>query len=254
MRLRGAWVIVGALLGSGAATAGDAEPVVVILGEGISRAGLAGLGGAPGELERLHDLLWRRAARHYVEQNELHATAEEVAELAAYHREFERKDRAQRARKLEEINQRLAATGLDGTQREWLEEFRAVLTRLARHDAGIEGLPRLDAGEQAAIFGPVIEVWKANVSIYERYGGVVALTRFGPDPQGARRALIEDYEREELIRFHDAALRERLLARLAAPPSIVIPAAEVDFTPYWRRPIPPSYFPDEVPRRTETRE
>jgi hypothetical protein len=56
--------------------------------------------------------------------------------------------------------------------------------------------------------------------------------------------LIEDYQRQGLIRFHDTGLRERLLARLAARPSLVIPAAEVDFTPYWRWPIPPSYFPD----------
>lgn len=232
------------MLALGAAAAWGAEEVAVILGEEISRAEIAGPGGAPAELQRLHDLVWRRAARHYVEQNGLYATDAEVAEVNAYHREFERKDRAQRARKLEELNQRLAAGELDGRQREWLEEFRAVLTRLARHDAGIEGLPGPDSEEQSAMFGPVVEIWKTNVSLYERYGGVVALTRFGPDPQGARRALIEDYQRQGLIRFHDTGLRERLLARLAARPSLVIPAAEVDFTPYWRWPIPPSYFPD----------
>ena len=26
--------------------------------------------------------------------------------------------------------------------------------------------------------------------------------------------------------------------------SIVVPPDQVDFTPYWKRPIPPSYFPD----------
>ena len=231
-------------LAFGPLAAHGAENLATVLGEDISRADIAGPGSAPAELQRLLDLVWRRVSRHYVEQNGLQAEDEEVAEVAAYHREFERKDRAQRARKLEELNQRLAAGGLDGKQREWLEEFRAVLTRLARHDAGVEGLPGPDPEEQAAMFGPVIEHWKTNRSIYERYGGVVALTRFGPDPQGARRALFEDYERQGLIRFHDAALRERLWARLAAPPSLVIPAAEVDFTPYWRRPIPPSYFPD----------
>lgn len=245
VKFRFAVVILSAVLVPGPVAASGTENVAVILGEGISRAEIAGPGGVAAELQRLHDLIWRRALRHYVEQNGLYATDEEVAELAAYHREFERKDRAQRARKLEELNQRLAAGGLDDKQREWLEEFRAVLTRLARHDSSIETLPVPDPEEQAAMFGPVVELWKTNVSIYGRYGGVVALTRFGPDPQGARRALIEDYERRGLIRFHDTALRERLLARLAARPSIVIPAAEVDFKPYWRRPIPPSYFPDE---------
>lgn len=245
VKFRFAVAFLSTVLVLGPVAASDMESVAAILGDGIRRAEIAGPGGAAVELQRLHDLIWRRAVRHYVEQNGLHATDGEVAELAAYHREFERKDRAQRARKLEELNQRLAAGGLDDKQREWLEEFRAVLTRLARHDSSIETLPAPDPEEQAAMFGPVVELWKTNVSIYGRYGGVVALTRFGPDPQGARRALIEDYERQGLIRFHDTALRERLLARLAARPSIVIPAAEVDFTPYWRRPIPPSYFPDE---------
>ena len=238
-------LILSAAIALGPPAARGAEDVATVLGESIGRAEIVAPGGERAALGRLLDLVWRRAARHYVEQNGLDATADEVAELAAYHREFERKDRAQRARKLEELNQRLAALDLDAKQREWLEEFRAVLTRLARHDASNEGLTGPDAEEQAALSGPWIEFWKTNRAIYEQYGGVVALTRFGPDPQGARLALIEDYERQGLIRFHDAGLRERLLAWLAAPPPLVIPPGEVDFTPYWRRPIPPSYFPDE---------
>lgn len=245
VKFRPILLILSAAITLGPLAARGAENVATVLGETIGQAEIAGAGGEPAALGRLLNLVWRRAARHYVEQNGLDATAEEVAELAAYHREFERKDRAQRARKLEELNQRLAAADLDAKRREWLEEFRAVLTRLARHDASIEGLPGPDPEEQAAMFSPWIELWKANVATYEQYGGVVALTRFGPYPQGARLGLIEDYERKGLIRFHDAGLRERFLAWLAAPPSMVIPPGEVDFTPYWKRPIPPSYFPDE---------
>lgn len=236
--------ILSAALFAGAPAARGAEDVATLLGERISRADIAGPGGEAQELQRLVDLVWRHVSRRYVEQNGLYATADEVEEVAAYHREFERKDRAQRARKLEELNRRIAVGGLDDKQREWLEEFRAVLTRLARHDAGIENLPAPDPEEQAAMFGPWIELWKTSVALYDEYGGAVVLTRFGPEPREGRRALIEDYERRGLIRFHDAGLRERLLARFATPPSIAIPPAEVDFTPYWRRPIPPSYFPD----------
>lgn len=244
MKLRHALVILSAAITLGPPAAHGAENVATVLGESITQSELAGAGGEPAALRRLLDFVWRRAARHYVEQNGLDATAEEVAELAAYHREFERKDRAQRARKLEELNQRLSAGNLDAKQRAWLEEFRTVLTRLARHDAGIEDLPGPNPDEQAAMPALWIAFWKTNVAIYEQYGGVVALTRFGPDPQGARLALITDYERQGLIRFHDAIWRERLLARLSSRPAIVIPPGEVEFTPYWRRPISPSYFPD----------
>jgi len=239
-----ALAILSASLLFGAPAVRGAEDVATLLGERISRTDFAVPGGAARELQRFLDLVWRHVSRHYIEQNGLYATAEEVEEVAVYHREFERRDRAQRARKLEELKQRLAAGGLDDNQREWLEEFRAVLTRLARHDAGLENLPPPDPEEQAAMFGPTVERWKTDMALYGEYGGVVVLTRVGPEPREARRALIEDYERRGLIRFHDAGWRERLLARFAIPPSSVIPPAEVDFTPYWRRPIPPSYFPD----------
>jgi hypothetical protein len=34
------------------------------------------------------------------------------------------------------------------------------------------------------------------------------------------------------------------MAVLAAPPPIPLAEGQVDFTPYWKRPIPSSYFPD----------
>jgi hypothetical protein len=183
-------------------------------------------------------------SRHYLERNGLAATPAEIAEVVAYHAEFERRDRLQRARKLKELSRRLASAGPEDAQRARDREFHAVLTRLAQADVEKERAPRPDAAAQDAAYRPWIEMWKVNHSIYLRYGGVVALTRFGPDPQGARLALVEDYERRGLVRFLDDGLRGALLERLAAPPSISLPEKEVDFTPYWKRPIPPSYFPD----------
>lgn len=221
-----------------------ADGVAIVLGEEIGGVELVQAEGGPAQAARLLDLVWRRVARHYVERNGLAATAAEVAELAAYHREFDRKDRAQRARKIQQLNQRLAADGLKAEERAWLEEFRAVLRRLERRDAENERSPPPDPAQQATLLTPWVEMWKMNRALYEEYGGVVALTRFGPDPHGARRALIEDYERRGLLKFSDASLRERLFARLSAPPSMIVAPGEVDFTPYWKRPIPPSYFPD----------
>ena len=52
------------------------------------------------------------------------------------------------------------------------------------------------------------------------------------------------YERRGLVRFSDPRLREGLFALLTKPPSVPVPPERVDFTPYWKLPIPPSYFPD----------
>ena len=125
-------------------------------------------------------------------------------------------------------------------ERARLEDFRSTLLRLAVDDEELQPA----SGDARALVGPWVESWKMNRAIYERYGGVVALTALGPTPHGARAALIADYERRGLLEFADAALRERVYAMLRQPPSVVVPPDRVDFTPYWKRPIPPSYFPD----------
>lgn len=222
-----------------------AQEVARVLGVAIDRSELqpASGDGPETELARLYDRVWSGISRHYIEQNGLNATPQEIAELLDYEREFQRKDRAQRARKLAELEQRLAAPELLAAERAWLEEFRATLARLARSDAESDRGPPPDPAQEAARCAQWIEMWKFHRALYAQYGGVVALIRIGPFPFGARLALIEDYERRGLLKFDDADLRERLLAGLA-PPAIVLAPEQVDFTPYWQQPIPPSYFPD----------
>lgn len=222
-----------------------AEEIARVLGVAIDRSELqlAPGGGTETELARLYDRVWSGLSRHYIEQNGLNATPREIAELLDYEREFQRKDRAQRARKLAELEQRLAAPDLPEAQRAWLDEFRATLVRLAQNDAESDRGPPPDPAQEAAWRAQWVEMWKFHRALYEQYGGVVVLTPIGPFPYGARLALIEDYERRGLLRFEDADLREQLLARLAAP-AIALPPERVDFTPYWKQPIPPSYFPD----------
>src|SRR5688572_28812124 len=125
-----------------------ADGVARVVDVEISRADLAAAGGREAQVARLRDLVWNGVARHYVGEAGLAATREEVAELSAYDREFERKDRAQRARKLTELNQRLAGNGLTSDERAHLEEFRAVLVRLEQRDAESAASAR-DASEDA---------------------------------------------------------------------------------------------------------
>jgi hypothetical protein len=220
-----------------------ADVVATVLSQVITQEEIAAEGEQARDI-KLCDLVWRRVSRHYIDVQGLAATPAEIAEAVEYHREFAARDRVQRARKRVELDERLAANGLKPDERARLEEFRRVLTRLAQHDAEQERLPPPDPARQAQLLIPWIEQWKMNKALYEQYGGVVALTRFGPDPHGARAALLEDYERRDLVRFSDAAQRERVFAWLNRRPPMVTRPEEVDFTPYWKRPIPPSYFPD----------
>jgi hypothetical protein len=221
-----------------------ADIVATVLSQIITRSEIAAAEGEQAADIKLYELVWRRVSRHYIDEKRLAATAAEIAEAVEYHREFSARDRVQRARKLVDLEQRLVADGLKPDERAHLEEFRRVLTRLAQHDAEQDRLPLPDPERQGQLLTPWIEQWKMNKALYEQFGGIVALTRFGPDPQGARAALLADYEHRGLVRFSDAAQRERVFGWLGRRPSMVTRPEEVDFTPYWKRPIPPSYFPD----------
>lgn len=221
-----------------------AEEVARVLGVPVDRSELAAPDEPGAELVRLYDRVWNGVSRHYIEENGLAATRQEIAEVLDYEREFARKDRAQRARKLADLGRQLATPGLPAAERSRLDEFRATLERLAHSDAVADSEPPPDPASEAARCARWVELWKLNRTLYARYGGVVALTRFGPFPHGARLALIEDYERRGLLQFPEPRLRERLFSLLTTPPAIPIAEEQVDFTPYWKRPIPSSYFPD----------
>ncbi len=222
-----------------------AEEIARVLGVVVDRSELSAAGDGPAaELGRLYDRVWTSVSRHYIEQSGLNATREEMAEVLGYEREFERRDRAQRARKLEELDRQLAGGELGLAERARAEEFRAVLARLAQGDLERDRAPPPDPERQSVQQAQWIESWKMNRALYAQFGGIVALTRFGPFPHGARLALLEDYERRGLLQFSDAQLRERLFALLAIRPQMTLVPAQVDFTPYWKKPNPPSYFSD----------
>ena len=228
------------------ATVAAQEParVATVFGAGITQAELDAMKDDRPRARKLLAMIWDRVAPHYIASKGLGATPAEIAELAAYDQEFDAKDRSQRARKLEELDERLSGDGLSASERARLQDFRATLWRLAQYDAERDQEPPADGAQQAAFYASWIEMWKMNKALYEEYGGVVVLTRFGHDPHGARAALLKDYERQGLLRIADPVLRQEVLAIVEAQPSMVVPPERVDFTPYWKRPIPASYLPD----------
>ncbi len=91
-----------------------AEEIARVLGVVVDRSELSAAGDGPAaELGRLYDRVWTSVSRHYIEQSGLNATREEMAEVLGYEREFERRDRAQRVRKLEELTGSLPAGSWD---------------------------------------------------------------------------------------------------------------------------------------------
>jgi len=229
------------------ALAADA-PVARVLDETIALSGLGALPDPDARARVLAAVLVERSGAHFVREHGLAATPGEIAELAAYDREFDRRDREQRTRKLAELDQRIAAPDLPQDELARLTTFRDTLRRLAAWDALRDAGDASLAPADDAVRAVWVEHWKLLAALYRRYGGVVGLSRAGPYPHGARAALVADYERRGLIEFLDPQLRSIALRTLAEPPEVTL-AGSPDFTPYWKRPIVGSYFPDDVPAR-----
>jgi len=184
-----------------------------------------------------------RAEEDFIVRHGLRATDAEVAELVAYNRAFDLHDRDQRARKLADLKARLAAS-TDAAEREHLERFRTVLTRLASYEADV------DAGIEERVVVPTetlgrwVETHKLNAALYRVYGGTVGLTAAGPYPHAAKAALVAEYVAANGVEFVDPEIGRRFRALLHAPPKLVFVGERPDFTPYWKRPIPASYMAD----------
>lgn len=228
-----------------AATAIAGGPVAIVAGHEIGPEDLGRIPDAGARSAELARLVRKQLFLDYVEIRGLAATPDEIEELHRYDAEFERKDRAQRRRKLVQLNARLASGGLDDAERGRLTEFRDILQRMATvealADSEAPGTP--PDGERT----PWIELWKMHRALYEEYGGEVLLVEYGPYPKGAWLRLLADYERAGNLQFSDRTWRDRVFAQFESVAGVRLPPGAVDFTPYWKKPIPSSYFPDHVP-------
>ncbi len=88
------------------------------------------------------------------------------------------------------------------------------------------------------IHAPLVEAWKYHEAIHAGFGGVVALTKFGPDPVGAKAALAAQLEQPGRLEILIPCLREAFWQNLRATPRFVLEPDKVDFTPFWKLPLP----------------
>jgi hypothetical protein len=148
-------------------------------------------------------------------------------------------DRIKRQKKLAELDKKLQDTSLNATEKDQTEKYRATLLSLAAHDKRQDEMNYKPTVEDLRkIAGPWIEGWKFNKSIYDKYGGTVGMTKFGPEPAGAAKCLLEDYEKQGKIMIYDEDLRRDFRKRLSTPPEMTAQPEDIDFTPYWKKPIP----------------
>jgi hypothetical protein len=196
--------------------------------------------------EACADALLHRAlelvAQDYIERRRLRATEDEIRTLEAYNESFLLHDREQRAGKLNDLEHRLLDAQLAAPEKQRMQEFRDVLARLAQFDADVDAGHASREQPPRALLAAIIEEFKLNIALFARYGGVLGQAAHGPYPHGARMALVAAYVATGRIRFQDDAVRARFEQALRAPPRILFRGANPDFTPFWERPLTPSYM------------
>jgi hypothetical protein len=190
-------------------------------------------------LDELRARIEQEISGDYLERNNLKATDQEIREVQEYQDRFRAQDRIRRQKELAELDKKLQNANLSPKEREQAEKNRSRLIRSAARDKKVvEASSATTAAQWREIAGPWIEAWKINQSIYKRYGGAVDMTKFGPNPVGARKRLLEDYQKQGKIQIHDDNVRREFWESMGAPPDLPAKPEEIDFTPYWKKPLP----------------
>jgi hypothetical protein len=166
----------------------------------------------------------------YVAKNNLKATDAEVQEFQISQERFMGEARARWQKESTELQERLRSDTLKPKEREDAKKRAATLAFNLQNET-ING--DLSKEDLRSIYAPFIEAWKFNKSVYERYGGTVAITKFGPDPVEATKRLLKEYERDKKLEVCNPILRKSFWHRLSMRPHLVAEKNEVNFTPYW---------------------
>jgi hypothetical protein len=229
-----------ALLGAALAAAAGAQApshVARVFGTPVTAAEVElDRGNVAHSAQLLKRRIERETTQRFLQANQLEASHADLAAYEKFDREFRQADRERRARDLDRLEKELAAGIDDPRRRAQAESHRSTLQQLASRDAE-QVDPVADAASKRRVWKPWIAGYKLNKALYERYGGTVGITKFGPDPVGARAALLREHERKGDFTIDDAGLRRAFWDEVDKPPRMIAKPEDIDFTYYWLKPV-----------------
>ncbi len=161
--------------------------------------------------EKLADVVQARLLVAYAKRFRLEPTEAEIQPLLHSLQETSRNTeeamRKTRERRLEEIQAKLKAPDLSAADRE----------RLTADLAQWEKFPtKLDtSAEDRKFMGLLVESWKIQRSLYQRYGGRVLISSFGPTAIDALKKFLQEEEKLGSFKIFDPELRAAFWATFA---------------------------------------
>jgi hypothetical protein len=183
----------------------------------------------------LQKIILQEMQRETIRSKGLEATDEEVLEMKNLQDKSMAEERIRRQRDLETIEAQLEENHLPAPEREKLETRLGTLQKLGEFEKVREGMPELTPEMIRMVHAPWIEAFKYHESIYREFGGVVASTKFGPDPVGAKAALAEQLQKDQSLNIYDSILSEKFWEGLRKSPRFELEKEKIDFTPFWKQ-------------------
>ena len=188
------------LLAAGAARAEEVARIddVPVLAREIGHAGPATL---PAAANALRQRAMKSALQWFIADQKLAATEADIEAYEKWNEEFQRREKARRAQRLEAIEAELDKPGIARERREQLLRERDTYHRVAARDAEREAASR-DPGSRQRVWGPWITSFKANKKLTRLepkllHFGIGSITG-GTDAQGECTVRLEVDGREVL--------------------------------------------------------
>jgi hypothetical protein len=196
----------------------------------------------PAAAGALRQRAMRSALQWFIAEQKIAATDADLEAYAKWDEELQRRKLAERAKRQQQIEAALKKPGISEEQRAQLLRERETYRQAERYDAERAAAAR-DPGSRRRVWGQWITSFKANKALYDKYGGRVGMTKFGPEPIGALETLLREREKAGALRIFDAALAKEFWSWYAVQPRRLAKPEEIDFTYYWLKPLDDLYGP-----------
>lgn len=208
--------------------------VAMVFGTPVTAADLQWRSGtsAAQPAERLRSLVLREALERFIADEKLQATDEDMAAFRDWERRSRRVEARRRTEQRTRIETELNKPGLPEDTYLKLKEAQAALDQLDELDRRRDA--QLDDERTLRVW---IEGHKARKAMYDKYGGRVGITSFGPNPVGATEALLREHEKAGRLQILDAELAQSFWEGFIREPQQPARPDQIDFTYYWLKPV-----------------
>lgn len=174
--------------------------------------------------------------KQFAREEKLEVTPEECDQLDRFMAESNANHLRQAREDITRTRQELSSTTLSPEKRTELTERLKTFEKFHENMQNAVDHPGASATNRKSDERWIIG-YKTSRQLYEKFGGQVEVTKFGPRPIGAEKALLEREIAAGKIVIPDPGLKAKIYSAFTVRPGYEAKPNEIDFTYYWTRPV-----------------